>query len=785
MIAFIKKRQGIVIILISLVVVCTFFYKTVFHHQIPFPGDLLINENPYKTESFLGYPAGGYPNLAQGRDVIAELYPWKYFTIQELKKGHIPFWNPYNFSGNVHMQNYQSAVFSPFNIFFFLFPFTTGWTISIIMQPFLAILFMYIFLRSLKLGSVASLFGGISFGFSSYMTVWMEYGNIGATLVWLPLVLFGINKYIEKLRINYFLLTIIAFTCSFFSGYIQGTFYTYLVAFLFSFYQVLPKRKTLSLSEILGLVFIFLLPICLAAFQLLPTYTVLGMSARNPYSLQQIENILQPLYYWVTIFIPDFFGNPAHRNYFLQKTYIEQVMFFGIPLIFFSIFSMVKVKKREMKFFLMSALGVLIFTTNFPLIKYLYQLPIPMISTTVPTRFFSIFITCMIIVGAFGIDFWYKQKKFEKTVVPFIFLGIYGLIWISVLLFPQIFPEVISHKETTIHNLFFPTIIALLTVICFYGRYIKKLYLISALFLLCVLVVDLFFFFQKITPFSPIPFNYPQTPVISYLQQHAGINRFWGYGSAYIPPNIQTYDHTYSPEGYDPLYLQTYGILLKSSIDGKYPRTLPRPDANVASGYGSEDIKNSSRQKILNLLGVKYILSQWNNFPQDKYQLIWEHLPWQVYENKNVLPRFFLTSQYTLINNNKTGLDKLYTINLSKTVLLSTKPEYPLSNNAKGVLSLIEYSPEQVRFKTNTTGNMLLFLSDNYYPEWQAKVDQTIVPLHKSDLTFRAIEVPKGNHTVTFFYNPRDFLTGLKIALAGLIICIIYSVYFYRYVQKR
>src|SRR5579859_2581703 len=119
--AFLKKRKNLLIILAAFLVTSIFFYKTIVHHQMPFPGDLLINQNPYKTESYLGYTPGGYPNIAQGRDVITQLYPWKYFTMQELKKGHIPFWNPYNFSGNVHMQNYQSAVFSPFNVFFFLF----------------------------------------------------------------------------------------------------------------------------------------------------------------------------------------------------------------------------------------------------------------------------------------------------------------------------------------------------------------------------------------------------------------------------------------------------------------------------------------------------------------------------------------------------------------------------------------------------------------------------------------------------------------------------------------
>src|SRR5258708_32732454 len=102
MIKFVKQKEFIVIGIIAVVVTAIFFYKTILQKHMPFPGDLLINQAPYKTESFLGYAPGGYPNMAQGMDVITEMYPWKYFSIQELKKGNIPFLNPHNFSGNLH-----------------------------------------------------------------------------------------------------------------------------------------------------------------------------------------------------------------------------------------------------------------------------------------------------------------------------------------------------------------------------------------------------------------------------------------------------------------------------------------------------------------------------------------------------------------------------------------------------------------------------------------------------------------------------------------------------------
>ncbi|MBU2632449.1 hypothetical protein KKG52_01920, partial [Patescibacteria group bacterium] len=149
-------------LLIFLVVLI--FFKPIFSGNIPFPGDLLINQNPYKAESYLGYAPGGYPNKAQGPDVISQIYPWKFFAMEEFKKGEIPLWNPYNFSGNPQMANFQTAAFYPLNILYLTMPFNYAWTIFIALQLFLAASFMYLFLRKgLLLTFFASLIGGVSF----------------------------------------------------------------------------------------------------------------------------------------------------------------------------------------------------------------------------------------------------------------------------------------------------------------------------------------------------------------------------------------------------------------------------------------------------------------------------------------------------------------------------------------------------------------------------------------------------------------------------------------------
>jgi uncharacterized membrane protein YfhO len=771
------------------------FFKPIFKGQIPFPGDLLINQNPYRTETFLGFLPGSYPNKAQGPDVIYEIYPWKYFSINQIKLGQIPFWNPYNFSGNPQMANFQSAVFYPFNFLFLVLPFNAGWTMFTISQALLAAIFMFLFLsKGLKLNRLASVLGGISFAFSSYMVVWLEWENIASTLLWLPLALLLIKKNTEDIKLGNFLLLIFVFLFSFLAGYVQGFFYVYTVClfyFLFLFFTQPTKQKA---KKIVLFLTTLIFPVLLSLFQLFPTLEIFKSSTRGAYSLAQISQSLAPIYYWITIVFPDFFGNPAARNYWLNGTYIERVMYPGIIVLFFAVFAILKVKTKEKKFFLGLGILSLIIATNLPLVKYFYLLPIPVISTTVPTREFSIFIFSMVILGSIGISHWLEDKKSSKF--PIIFFIVLLSFFIPTLVLNKFGIISDENLKISIRNMLLPTGLSFVVLIIFYLK--NKLKTISLILLVMIMCFDLFYFFNKITPFSPSSFTYPGTPVVEYLQKNAGINRFWGYGSGYVSPNFQSVDKTYSPEGNDPLHLAAYGELLASSKYGELPKILPRPDANIAGGYGNADLRNNkNRQRILNLLGIKFVLHKddllsgtsnpdYVTFPQDRYSLVWQKNPWQVYENKQALPRFYLADNYEVIKDKDQRISRIYdeSIDLQKTLILEEKPDIVLKKISKKEIKLLAYQPNKLSFKVNTDGNGLFFISDNYFPGWKATVDGKEVRIYKANYSFRAVPINKGEHELVMSYSPQSFFLGFKVSLIGLVLLLLYSLFFKKIYEK-
>lgn len=780
---------GLIFVIVSLV-----FFHPIFKGQVPFPGDLLVSSYaPYNTNVYDGYNPGAVPNKAQGPDVIRQIFPWKYFSIDSFRNFEIPFWNPYSLSGNPLMANFQAGSFYPLNLIFFIFSFLDAWKIFIILSSILAWLFTYLFLKELGIRTSASVFAGFVFSFSSYMVVWMEYGNVDHAFLWLPLVLLILEKFIKKQSFISIVYLITVCTTTFLSGYIQGYFYTIFVGTVYFFARSILLNKISK--ESIGLFLVGLIsPLFLSAFQLLPTIELFQHSSRGNYSLSQIDKLLNPFWYLITVIIPNFFGNPASRNSWFYGTYIERVSYFGIIPFILACYALLNFAKRKV-IVIFGGLFVLslFLATNLWFNKFIYLVPFPLISTTVPTRILSIFVFCGSILAGFGMQFLLEKVNLKRLKVSAMLIWfIIILSWFFVFLIPTIFPKVswVSSLEITKRNLVIPTLLlALLSILLFIYIRFKSWKTAFVILLFGLTFFDLFYFFHKITPFSPKKYVYPKTEVFDYIKTNASINRVWGYGSGSFENNFAIYEKIFSVEGYEPLHSKRYGELISASRDGKISIRLSGSDANIHPGYGEEDLrKNVYRQQLLNILGVKYVLNKndllglnykpdYNTFPQEIYKLIWQKGPWQIYENTHALPRIFLASDYIVEKDKNKIIQMVFDekFDLRDKIVLEEKisPEISFAKDNNAEVEVKKYSPNEVVLRTNAESHMLLFLSDNYYPGWRVSVDGKDGKIYRANYSFRAVPVQKGNHTVIFSYYPMSFDTGLKVGIGTFSILVL------------
>ena len=133
------------------------------------PGNLLYGFAPLQAPGSHG-PVNGVAG-----DVAVQLYPWFSFARGEILAGRLPLWNPYSRGGSPFLANAQSAVLSPFTLLAVPFRAPQGFSLAMLARLWTAGLGAALFLRALRARAVAAILGGLAYGSSAFIVVWMGY----------------------------------------------------------------------------------------------------------------------------------------------------------------------------------------------------------------------------------------------------------------------------------------------------------------------------------------------------------------------------------------------------------------------------------------------------------------------------------------------------------------------------------------------------------------------------------------------------------------------------------
>lgn len=679
-------------------------------------------------------------------DITDQIYPWRHFTVETWKKGEVPLWNPNSFSGNPHLANYQSAVFSPLNLLFFILPFADAWSLLVLLAPLSAGIFMYLLAREFGISKAGSSISAISFMFSGFMIVWMAYGTLSWAIAFLPLSLYSIESWYNKGGKLPLLLFAFSIPFSFFSGHFQTSLYFFGFTTLFLIFKLLQKSKNPT-----PLIISFLSGIAISLLQIIPSVQFYMESLRSEIFLTGTGI---PLFYLINLFAPDFFGNPVTRNDWFGY-YAEWASFIGIIPLILAGFAFNKKDKFSLFLYILGFIFLVLAIDN-PIQKTIADLRIPVISTSNPTRIIVLLSFILAFLSGFGFDKVLKIlekgsiKRFYPNILPWIVIFI--ALWVSIL-FLNFMPE--DKKLIAQRNLILPTLIFLLflAVILFNFRFKKNRFI---LYLIIILVsFDSLRFAQKWMPFDPKELVFPDTPIIAVIKENIGFGRIFGNFGA----NIDTYYGFPGIEGYDPLYIERYGEFVRSANAGEFTK-------------GERSVVRISRRgefadRVLDLLGVSLIFHPTADTNQGWAYPVWENKSrfvklygdgkLELYKNQTALERARIFYNYEIINDKKDIIKRFYNkdFNFRDTLILEEDPKLAkFSERPKGNTKIISLTPNTVTLEVKTENEALLFLSDNFYPGWKAKVNGKEAKIYRADYTFKAVIVPKGKSSVEFFFVP-------------------------------
>lgn len=694
-------------------------------------------------------------------DVITQIYPWKRVTIDSWKHGEVPLWNPFSFSGTSHAGNYQSAIFSPVNLLFFVLPELHAWSLMILLQPILAAWFMMLFLRSLGISREGSMIGAIAFMFCGFIVVWMAYGTLGFAVLFLPLILYAINTFIQNGSKWAITGIAVAVCMSFLSGHFQMSLYVLLYSISFIVYLLVRGQK--RRRAWFALLFV-VLGFSLAAPQILPGFSAYAGAVRSSLFL---KGEVIPWQYIITIFAPDFYGNPVTRNDWFGH-YAEWASYIGVIPLLLAILAIAAKRKATMVwYFIVMTVIPLLLAFQTPLVDLLFALKIPVLSTSSVSRIIILVSFSLAVLSGFGIDV--LREAWAKRIGKRVLLWAVGsMVFVGILWFVLLVLRPLPGDKLVIavRNMYLPTaLVGIILAVTGAGFLLPKRFLmVLPLVLITLTGADMYRFAAKWMPFDPAAYVYPQLPVVTQLRSLTALDygRVFGnigneVGSAFGIPLI---------EGYDAVYQHRYGRFM-SAVTGGQPRTVDR-SVVVFNKHGtySED--------VLQLLGVRYYAHKKSDgrFPWaypfwelPQYRMLWEDEHFQIFENTRSLPRVFLASSYVIGRTDTEILDSLFSKNTNRreTIVLESKPGIDPQEGV-GTATISSYRPTEVVIQTASVVPKLLFLSDVYDPGWKVSLDGVPVKLYRADFDFRAVAVPDGIHTVRMWYWPVSVTLGFVVA---------------------
>lgn len=747
------------------------------------PLDVIVGiYHPFRDHVWNGLTAGVPFKNSLLSDIPAVIMPWKELGIDLWLQGIIPLWNPFVGTGLPLAANFQSGIFYPFNLVFILLTkimgihgFLSAWNIYILSIPVLTAYFSYLFLRQKKVGVEGAVFAGIAFSLSTSMIGWLEYGNMGHSILWLPLMLYFADKIINENRLNFLPLLSISLALSILAGYPQLSIFSLITLALFSFFAIIidikQNKKRLKLAGLITTAVI--IGIGLSSVQILPSVELLKYSARSsdPFIISQNYGFLQ-VKHLLTLFAPDLFGNPASGNYFGGLTYNDFGLYVGIITLLFAFLAPLFQRERGVRFFILMALLSLFLSLENPLSRLVYTMRLPGLSGSIASRWLFIFDFSLCMLGGYGLDQIIKNKDkkgiFKKCFLVFsVFFLILIFIWLIV------FAQNLSVSK---RNLILPSIIFLassLTLFLYLTKIVpEKFKKIFPILIILLVSFELVRQAVKFNPFSPKEYFFPKTEVTDFLIKNTEKQRIIGS----IPASMNMPYRLYSPEAYEPMLLERFSQFI-SIINGTKPTT--------GTKFG---IIENYQSKLIDLLAVKYVVYNPEDFrtnfyppnpdfPKDRFKKVFQYGKTSVYENKNVLPRAFLVGDYVSETDPQkiAGLLLAKDFNLRKSVILERDINIP-KNPCDGLSEIKDYKANKINIFVNSPSTCLLFLSDNYYPGWIAKVNGEETEIMRANFTFRAVKVPQGEHIVNFEYQPDSFKIGLYLTAASSVILLLFAV---------
>jgi len=721
------------------------------------------------------------------RDLSAFFIPPRYLWVSLVKSFQMPLWNPHNSSGIPLLATLQPGIFYPPHIFYLFLPFNIVWNWLIILHFVFAAVSLYVFLRYLRESPLASFVGSVVFMFSGYLFSIHTLLTHLLAIPWFPLVIMFFLKYLEHKRAKHIVFTGIFITMEFLAGAPEIVLLNFLVLASISLFPgIFISEKTKLSFRFKGLILSALIFIFLSAVQFLPFYELKIWSIRHA-GLSYFEATTWSFARkdFILFFLPDVFGYfQTLEKYWANQSWLKTMYLGIIPFILSCFFFISKDRKRWLFVVFMMLSFIFAMGKYTPFYSLLYHIP-PFNSIRYPVKFLFLFFFAISITAGIGFDRLKEgvEKKDKKTrIVIYIsfYCGfVFALLWGYLYLFDAdvyrfmdikgFKPEAYNDIQFNLHNLkrllLFSFVFSVVLLIFFQTKFKN----IIKYFLVLILTFDLFL--ANYGYYFAVPWDWfiHKKGFVEELTVSKDTERFLSTPRTNHEFLLSPIDMYVTLPHYAPLYglYSTGGAEVMRVMHHENFLTLMNSTPSI-----------SDAKSFFDMSGVRHVITSYKVEDKD-FKLVKSidlgDKTAYLYEYTLYPGRFLLFSNASFVKDDKTVIEKLQSSVFDprkELLLIGSRENIEGGKGIIGQAKLVSYKANTVIVEYEIESDAFLYVSDTYYPGWRAYVDGKETQIYRANLAFRAIEAPKGKHTVVFTYVPLSFYMGLVLTMMGIVLCI-------------
>jgi hypothetical protein len=794
---WLARRAGVAIpvrvALFFYAIVLIFLFKPMTQAYVNLPVDIVTTLPPWS----FALPKHRVQNFEMN-DIVMQIVPWAHQAREALRSFHWPLWNSMSGAGYPLLANGQSSGLSPLRILALPLPLGYAFTAEAAMKMLIALTFTYLFARRRGWNELPCVMSAVAFAFCTFIQTWLHFPLVTVGC-WIPAAFLSIDLFFEDFRFRIsdfglqnkskiqnpkskinprFLFFIAVWTIMFLGGHPETVSH---VAFLGALYVAWiafveqPRKWRESLRAIGAIALAGTLALIISSPFLAPFLQTVKKSQR----FQELQIYPNAIGYYsdlpseIVLFQPHFFGHVPHERPWGPAVAESITGFAGVLGIacWFAVLirAIVRRQFRDREFFFVVATPIILgIILAWPIVSTGFHL---LFKLAANARLRLLLCWCIAMLTGAGVDAVQRERAWPLLAGLAVVAGTFWL-----LMTQTEFPEVWWKDTAMIAIVPSLTVVAASLLFALPQRFRTW----ATMIVLVATIAELWSASEGWNPNLPLDESYPTTPLITKLRGlrladgPAKPYRIVGLGAALFP-NAQALFGFEDVRAHDPMAFGNYLGFLR-----------------VLVGYNTSDYFakwNDTDTRVLDLLNVKYVITdpKYELKDVERYRLLYDGKDGRIYENHDVLPRFFAVQNVVLHFHRDAFAKNLaqhtgwssFAIVLGGIKLIGGDQERtdllaPLPLNApRAKVTLLDSTGTDFRMRVHAPRYSMIVSSIPYFPGWRITHNgRSLTPVQVNS-AFVGFVVPPGDGEVRVHYVPLTFYGGLAASLLTIIALVV------------